>query len=408
MDEIRNVIFDIGNVLMGYRWRQMLMDYGLTEAEADRVGREMFDDPQQLWHQYDLGNYSVEGIIHAFASEWPEDSEVISWFIRHGEYMTVPKPKVWEKAHELKEKGFRLYLLSNYPEDLFHKHMEYCDLMQDLDGMVISFTHHEAKPDRAIYERLCRTYDLVPGESIFFDDREENVHGAENCGIHARLVRSQTGLLDDLDSLLQGKPFRQERGEEASDAGLAENRKNMRVAVYCGANAGDNPDYLAAAERLGDWIGSHGDTLVYGAGALGMMGTIAAHVQAGGGKIIGVIPQFMVDNGWQKDGIDEMIVTDTMSSRKMRMMELADVCVAMPGGPGTVDEIAEQISLSALHLHDRECILCSVDGYYEPLRQMYEKMVLEGFAPEEKLEHTHFAGSTEEMLDLLESIQRAE
>lgn len=458
MSEIRNIVFDLGDVLLGYRWRPMLMDYGLTEVEADRVGREMFDDPLHLWHQFDLGTCTQEEMIREFAKEWPDDAEVIGWFIRHGEYMPVPRPKVWKKVHELKETGFPLYILSNYPEELFHKHTQYCDFMKDMDGMVISYLHHEAKPDPAIYDRLCRTYGLKPEETLFFDDRDENVRGALDYGMQARKVYSQTGLLADLDCLLGGRPFGSRPGQHAATPGsrlsasggdeelhfgsgetpgrsltdgtsgedrrdipasgtvpqgnnaepAEEDRRHLIIAVYCGANAGDRPAYRKAAEMLGQWIGQHKDTLVYGAGALGTMGTVAENVQKTGGKVIGVIPQFMVDNGWQKDGLDELIVTDSMSSRKMRMMELADVYLALPGGPGTVDEIAEMISLSALHLHHKECILCSVDGYYEPLRQMYERMVLEKFSPEEKLEHTHFVSSMEEALGILDGIERAE
>lgn len=200
---IRNIVFDIGNVLFDYRWKEMLMDYGLTESDAERVGREMFDDPKNLWHEYDLANYSGEELIQAYSEQWPQDAEPIAWFIRHGEYMTVPRPKVWEKVHALKEKGYRLYLLSNYPEELFYKHTEYADFMSDMDGYVISFQYHLGKPDYAIYEILCSTYGLNPWQSLFFDDRIENVQGAIDYGMQAQSVRSQEGLLADLEELLK-------------------------------------------------------------------------------------------------------------------------------------------------------------------------------------------------------------
>lgn len=203
MKRYRNIVFDLGDVLLGYRWKQMLMDYGLAEQDADRVGTELFDNPEQLWHHYDLGDYTEDELCQAYTVRFPKDAAAMEYFIRHGEYMTVPRPKVWAKVHALKQTGCRIYLLSNYPEVLFHKHTEYCDFMKDLDGMVISYACHESKPDRAIYERLCRTYGLVPSECLFFDDREENVQGALDYGMAARKVESQESLLQDLDGLLE-------------------------------------------------------------------------------------------------------------------------------------------------------------------------------------------------------------
>ncbi len=181
----------------------------------------------------------------------------------------------------------------------------------------------------------------------------------------------------------------------------------MNIAVYCGAKPGKEEKYREAAEKIGTYIGSHGHTLIYGAGALGTMGTVAESVQRSAGdrgnSIIGVIPQFMVDRGWQKRDLTQIIVTDTMSSRKARMLELADIYIAMPGGPGTLEEITEAFSLATLDQHAKKCILCSLDGYYCPLQEMYEKMVREGFMLPEMLERLHFAESVEEVLALLEA-----
>ena len=96
----RNVIFDIGRVLFDYRWKEMFMDYGLEEEEALRVGNLIFADPEELWHEMDLGNRSVEDITEEYVRRFPKEEEYLRWFIAHGEYMQVPRPKVWKKVHE--------------------------------------------------------------------------------------------------------------------------------------------------------------------------------------------------------------------------------------------------------------------------------------------------------------------
>ena len=198
-----NVIFDIGRVLFDYRWKEMFMDYGLEEEEALRVGNLIFADPEELWHEMDLGNRSVEDITEEYVRRFPKEEEYLRWFIAHGEYMQVPRPKVWKKVHELKEKGYNIYLLSNYPEDHFHKHTEYADFMKDVDGYMVSFMIHDTKPSPAIYQALMDRYDLKPQECIFFDDRVENVEGAIALGMASKQVLSQEGLLEDLKILLE-------------------------------------------------------------------------------------------------------------------------------------------------------------------------------------------------------------
>ena len=118
--------------------------------------------------------------------------------------MPVARPKVWELVHKLKEQGYKVYLLSNYSEELFKKHTEYADFMNDIDGLIVSYMIHKAKPDRAIYEALCEKYRLEPSECLFFDDRLENVQAAVNYGMQAKQVLSKEGLVEDLEKIVQG------------------------------------------------------------------------------------------------------------------------------------------------------------------------------------------------------------
>ena len=115
----------------------------------------------------------------------------------------------------------------------------------------------------------------------------------------------------------------------------------MNITVFAGAAEGKKPEYMEAAAALGKWIGENGHTLVYGDGKVGMMGEVARATLAAGGKVTGIIPQFMIDNGWENTDVTEMIVTETMSERKQKMAELGDVFVALPGGVGTLEEAAE-------------------------------------------------------------------
>ena len=203
MKKPKNIIFDVGDVLLDYRWQQILMDYGLDESEAYRVGRELFDDPDGLWHEYDLAVKSQEEIIQEFEQKHPKDAEVIRWFISHGEYMHVARPAIWKLVHQLKEAGYHLYILSNYPEILFKKHTQYADFMDDMEGMVVSYMLHVGKPERIVYQTLCDRYGLNKEECLFFDDRAENVQGAIDFGMRAKRVLSAKGLAVDLEELLR-------------------------------------------------------------------------------------------------------------------------------------------------------------------------------------------------------------
>lgn len=203
MKKYKNIVFDVGGVLLEYRWRAMFTDYGLSLDEADRIGHEMFECPEKIWSRFDLGIETDEEIIEDFEKIYPSDRKPIRWFIEHGEYMHTPRPKVWDMVHRLKESGYHLYILSNYPETLFHKHTEYADFMKDMDGMMVSYMIHKAKPGREIYEALCEKYSLDPAESIFFDDRAENVQGAIDFGMDSERVTDEESFILRLNEFLK-------------------------------------------------------------------------------------------------------------------------------------------------------------------------------------------------------------
>lgn len=117
---------------------------------------------------FDLGTLTQEDVIRQFQKKHPEDAEVIAWFISHGEYMHVPRPGVWKLVHQLKEAGYKLYILSNYPEKLFKKHTEYADFMADMDGVLVSYMIKKAKPSPGDFCRaLSAVWAGAGGVSVF-------------------------------------------------------------------------------------------------------------------------------------------------------------------------------------------------------------------------------------------------
>ena len=195
---IRNLIFDVGDVLVEYRWFEMLTrDYGL---EAKRIGGEMFDN--EIWVQgLDGGKLSLEEAIHQYELKYPDDVDVMGWFLRNGEQMAVKRPEVWDKVAALKEKGYKIYLLSNYSEELFHVHTKGAKFLNVLDGGVVSYQVHALKPDRKIYETLCERFDITPENAVFLDDNAKNTETAREFGLHAITVENKEQTDRDLHVL---------------------------------------------------------------------------------------------------------------------------------------------------------------------------------------------------------------
>lgn len=154
------------------------------------------------------------------------------------------------------------------------------------------------------------------------------------------------------------------------------------VCVYCGSRSGDDPSFEAAADALGRGIARAGWQLVYGAGDVGLMGTVARAVQAEGGDTLGVIPQHLMKMEVGKRDLTAFVVTETMHERKKVMFLNGDAVVALPGGPGTLDELFEVLTWRQLGLHAKPVILVNESGYWDPLIALIDHLVARGFAPE--------------------------
>ena len=176
------------------------------------------------------------------------------------------------------------------------------------------------------------------------------------------------------------------------------------VCVFCGSRAGTRPEYAAAARALGALLAERGLTLVYGGGNVGLMGHIADAALAAGGRVIGVIPQSLVDREVAHHGVSELRIVRTMHERKALMNDLADAFVALPGGFGTLDEFFEVLTWAQLGIHGKPCGLLNVAGYFDPLLAAADHMAAEGFL---RPEHRHMLLAGTDARALLERLLQA-
>ena len=156
--------------------------------------------------------------------------------------------------------------------------------------------------------------------------------------------------------------------------------KISSLCVFCGSKMGDDPAHQAAARRLGEQMAERGITLVFGGGRIGLMGVVADAVLAGGGRAIGVIPEFLKDLEVGNDDVTEQIVTASMHERKTRMFELSDGFVVLPGGLGTLDETLEIITWKQLRLHSKPIVLLNSGGYWSAFQDLVRRTIDGDFA----------------------------
>ncbi|WP_057746518.1 TIGR00730 family Rossman fold protein [Liquorilactobacillus capillatus] len=152
-----------------------------------------------------------------------------------------------------------------------------------------------------------------------------------------------------------------------------------KIAVYCGASTGNSPAFAKAARELGDYLARHKLELVYGGGGVGLMGILANQVLAAGGKVHGVMPQELVERGAAFAKLTDLKIVPNMSIRKQTMLAISDGSIALPGGPGTLEEIIEAFSWARLGDNLNPCVFYNVAGYYDPLKKMFDEMTAKGF-----------------------------
>lgn len=157
---------------------------------------------------------------------------------------------------------------------------------------------------------------------------------------------------------------------------------NRSICVYCGSSSGLDERHLAAGRELGKAIAAAGLRLVYGGGNRGIMGAVSDATIRGGGRVLGIIPQFLVRKESAQEApspLDELVVTEDMHTRKHRMFEESDAFVALPGGIGTVEEIVEVMTWAQLGHHHKPIVFANIAGFWNPMLAMLDHMRSEGF-----------------------------
>ncbi|MGP6085391.1 TIGR00730 family Rossman fold protein [Antarctobacter jejuensis] len=175
----------------------------------------------------------------------------------------------------------------------------------------------------------------------------------------------------------------------------------LSICVYCGSRVGGDPEYAAQATALGRAIAAEGWRLVYGAGDVGLMGTVARAAQDGGGETFGVIPTHLLQMEVGKTDLTSFVITETMHERKKVMLMNADAVVVMPGGAGSLDEFFEVLTWRQLGLHTKPVLLMDVNGYWGPLKALLHHVVDSGFADASLLDFVQSGASADEVMALL-------
>jgi uncharacterized protein (TIGR00730 family) len=163
------------------------------------------------------------------------------------------------------------------------------------------------------------------------------------------------------------------------------------MCVFCGSATGQHPVYAAAAHELGQQIGEQGHSLIYGGGDVGLMGIVEDAVIENNGKVIGIMPTFLADREVAHTCIHQLEIVGTMHQRKMRMAEMANAFVALPGGWGTLEELAEILTWKQLVLIQQSIILLNTHQFFNSLLEQIRLMVREGFLREETLRYLKIA-----------------
>ncbi len=175
------------------------------------------------------------------------------------------------------------------------------------------------------------------------------------------------------------------------------------LCVFCGSRAGEDPAYAETAETLGKAMAERDIRLIYGGGRIGIMGIVAQAVFDGGGQVTGIIPDFLLHLEVGNTQVGDLVITESMHTRKARMFELSDAIIVMPGGLGTLDEAFEIITWKQLRQHDKPVVLVNVNGYWDAFVTLVESVISGGFAHEKVMELFSVVDSVEAIFPALEN-----
>lgn len=199
----KNIVFDVGEVLLSYNWCGALEMTGMSHEEAVKIGKALFKDP--TWVETDRAVRPYFDVVKELSSHYPGYEDRVTEFMTEADRMPLPREKVWDLVKRLKEAGYRLYICSNYSEYLFTAHTKDKPFMQYMDGVMVSYMVKQIKPDKDIFESLFSRFNLNPSECLFLDDKEENILGAKSAGMDGIVIPNEEFLIKKLEELLKEK-----------------------------------------------------------------------------------------------------------------------------------------------------------------------------------------------------------
>ena len=175
----------------------------------------------------------------------------------------------------------------------------------------------------------------------------------------------------------------------------------MKIGIFCSANSQIDPDFFTLTRQLGEWIGTHHHTLVYGGTDLGLMDCVAHAVAENGGRVVGVVPALLLENEHANPIDHERLLCNTLAERKQLMTANSDVLVALPGGIGTLDEVFTVAGEGTLAYHDKKVILYSMKGFWNELESLFAHLKQQGFIRGQLEQRILFAHNFEEMVSMI-------
>ena len=199
---INTVIFDIGMVLVYFRWRELFADLGFEGEKFDKIAEATVHNP--WWNEFDKGRMSLEAVMEKYVAAAPEYSEDIAKIYDHADVFVELYDYAIPWIRELKERGYKVYILSNWSEPAYEANKDtHLRFLKEVDGAIMSYREGMIKPDREIYQLLCDRYHVKPQEAVFLDDNKANVEAALAFGLNAIHFQNYEQGKEELEGLLR-------------------------------------------------------------------------------------------------------------------------------------------------------------------------------------------------------------
>ena len=198
---ISTVVFDIGMVLVYFRWRELFAELGFEGEKFEKIAQATVHNP--WWNEFDKGGMTIEEIVEKYAESAPEYKEDIAKIYNHKDEFIVLYEYTIPWIRDLKERGYKVYILSNWSEPVYEANKNtHLRFLKEVDGEIMSYRERMIKPDREIYELLCNRFNINPSEAVFLDDNAANVKGAKEFGLHAIHFKNYEQAKEELERYL--------------------------------------------------------------------------------------------------------------------------------------------------------------------------------------------------------------